>query len=25
MAKVLEGVPPHPGAMKYYGEIGLAK
>jgi len=25
MAKVLEGVPLHPGAMKYYREIGLAK
>jgi TRAP-type uncharacterized transport system substrate-binding protein len=24
MAKVLEGVPLHPGAMKYYKEIGLA-
>src|SRR5256712_7278358 len=25
MAKVLEGVPLHPGAMKYYREIGLTK
>jgi TRAP-type uncharacterized transport system substrate-binding protein len=25
MAKVLEGVPLHPGAAKYYREIGLAK
>jgi len=25
MPKVLEGVPLHPGAMKYYKEIGLAK
>jgi TRAP-type uncharacterized transport system substrate-binding protein len=25
MAKSLEGVPLHPGALKYYREIGLAK
>jgi len=25
MAKPLEGVPLHPGAMKYYREIGISK
>ena len=25
MAKSLEGVPLHPGAMKYYREIGISK